>query len=165
MKNNLDPEFIKRQILLIQKLFSRGTPLSEEIIAAQITDTLASGIYPLVKYVLSLPYSPNIILGVKKLSEFSTNKGNASNWLNELAHATSNGHMIYSYTFKTKDIKEMGLNSFQLMETLQALKTTLSFLHIKITKSPNGGQITFSAMDDIMEQHNLMMTIGSIGND
>lgn len=155
----LRSEMIKRQILLIKNNFP-SYPSSEEDTGARINQTLETGIWPLVNHISSFNFPHEFSYSILKLSNFPFHKKDKDKWLNQFAYGVNNNRMYYSCSFTEEDAINMQSNLGEILNALNAIKIAIPFIHIKVVDLSEKGEIFFSAMDKIMEERNLLRSIG-----
>ncbi len=159
MKNSLDPEMIRRQVILIKDNF-KNYPSSEEDTNDRVQQALDSGIWPLVNHVSLFDYPKEFSGGVIKLCNFPVDVEEKDKWLNEFAFRVNKGRVPYWYVFTEEKARSMNSDLGEIFNALNALKDALPFVHINVVDSVESREITFTAMDKILEGRNLVASIG-----
>lgn len=155
----LNPAMIRRQILLIKKNFT-SYPSSDEDTELRISEAIKSRIWPLVNHISSFDYPREFSQRVFKLCHFPFDKNEEEKWLNDFAYEVNNERMTYHHTFTEQDAINIQSTLGEIMNTLKAIQTSIPFIMLSVEDHSEKGEIRVTAIDKIMQEHNLVRTVG-----
>ncbi len=139
----MDPKMVKRQIILIKKSFS-DYPQDDQDTDARVAEAMKSGVWPLVGHIVAFKY-PEFEDEVLKLSKFPHEMEYKEKWLNEFAFEVNNGEMFHDYVFTQKHADSIHSSLPEMLNALNAIKTSVPFVRIEILDYSTIGEIYFSA--------------------